>query len=118
MRAHFRPEFLNRIDEKIIFNRLRPEDTARIVDIQINILKNRLKERDIGLELDPKARALLVERGYDPLYGARPLKRVVQRLVQDMLAMMILNGEVQDKDQIKITVGKNGALEMQVIPEK
>ncbi len=90
VRGHFRPEFLNRVDEIILFHRLRREDMAAIVDIQFTRLARLLEDRKIRLDLDPKARAWLAEKGYDPAYGARPLKRVIQKAVQDPLAEMIL----------------------------
>ncbi len=114
LKAHFRPEFLNRIDEKVIFNRLKQQDIQRIVDIQIGILKNRLKDKNITLELTDKAKDILAIRGYDPVYGARPLKRVVQRYVQDIIARKILNGEIKEKNHIKIGVARDGELELKV----
>ncbi|MBP9855199.1 MAG: ATP-dependent chaperone ClpB [Candidatus Omnitrophica bacterium] len=107
---HFRPEFLNRIDEIIIFNRLTEKDIERIVDIQIEILKNRLQDKNITLKLTQHAKELLSQRGYDPIYGARPLKRVVQRSIQDQLAMKLLKGEIKEKDSVLIDQGKNGEL--------
>ncbi len=109
VRAHFRPEFLNRVDEIILFHRLKPEYMARIVDIQMKRLLALLADRHITVELDKEARIWLGNQGYDPAYGARPLKRVIQKQVQDPLAKMILEGAVKDGDTVKITV-KNGAL--------
>ncbi len=109
VRAHFRPEFLNRVDEIILFHRLKPEYMARIVDIQMKRLLELLADRNITVELDDEARTWLGNQGYDPAYGARPLKRVIQKQVQDPLAKMILEGTVKDGDTVKITV-KNGAL--------
>ncbi|WP_020174299.1 ATP-dependent chaperone ClpB [Methyloferula stellata] len=108
VRAHFRPEFLNRIDEIILFHRLRREDMAAIVDIQMRRLGKLLADRDITLDLHPGARAWLAEKGYDPAYGARPLKRVIQKAVQDLLAEKILAGEIHDGDRVTISVGGNG----------
>ena len=96
VRAHFRPEFLNRIDEIILFHRLRREDMGEIVDIQFRRLNRLLEDRKITLTLDAKARQWLAEKGYDPTYGARPLKRVIQKWVQDPLAQMLLAGEIRD----------------------
>ena len=110
LKVHFRPEFLNRIDEKVIFNRLQQEDIHKIVDIQINILKNRLQEKNISLELTPKAKEILGIRGFDPVYGARPLKRVVQKYVQDPIALKLLSGEIKANDHIKVDVGSDGEL--------
>ena len=96
VRAHFRPEFLNRIDEIILFHRLRREDMGDIVDIQLRRLNRLLEDRKITLTLDAKARQWLAEKGYDPTYGARPLKRVIQKWVQDPLAQMLLAGDIRD----------------------
>ena len=94
VRGHFRPEFLNRVDEIILFHRLRREDMSEIVDIQLKRLNRLLEDRKIGLSLDAKARQWLADKGYDPTYGARPLKRVIQKWVQDPLAQMLLAGEI------------------------
>ncbi|QOZ32139.1 ATP-dependent chaperone ClpB [Bradyrhizobium sp. CCBAU 53421] len=108
VRAHFRPEFLNRIDEIILFHRLQKSDMGRIVEIQFSRLRRLLEDRKIDLELDPKARDWLAEKGWDPAYGARPLKRVIQRSVQDPLAEMILAGEVRDGSVVKLSATKAG----------
>jgi ATP-dependent Clp protease ATP-binding subunit ClpB len=102
LRDHFRPEFLNRVDEVIIFRPLTREQLAAIVDIQVDQLRKRLAERKIGLVLTDAARALLAERGWDPVYGARPLKRTIQRMVQDQLAMRLLRGEFGEGDTIRV----------------
>ena len=107
--AHFRPEFLNRLDEILLFERLKPKHMGAIVDIQLARLQGWLKDRQITLELTPKARQLLGEEGYDPSYGARPLKRVIQKQVQDALARMVLSGELQDGQIVKIDT-KNGKI--------
>ena len=109
MRAKFRPEFLNRVDEIILFNRLRREDMATIVDIQIKRLLTLLEDRKIVLTLDAKGRQWLADKGYDPAYGARPLKRVIQRSVQNPLAEMILSGKIRDGDTVNVSADK-GAL--------
>ncbi len=106
VRAHFRPEFLNRIDEIILFHRLRREDMGEIVDIQLRRLNRLLEDRKITLTLDAKARQWLAEKGYDPTYGARPLKRVIQKWVQDPLAQMLLAGEIRDGGHIKLSVSR------------
>jgi ATP-dependent Clp protease ATP-binding subunit ClpB len=106
VRAHFRPEFLNRVDEIILFHRLRREDMGAIVDIQFKRLSRLLEERKITLALDAKARQWLADKGYDPTYGARPLKRVIQKWVQDPLAQMLLAGEILDGAKVKIGVEK------------
>ena len=100
--AHFRPEFLNRLDEILLFERLKPEHMGAIVDIQLTRLQGWLKDRQITLELSPDARHFLGQQGYDPSYGARPLKRVIQKQVQDALARLVLAGELQDGSTVKI----------------
>ena len=105
VRMAFRPEFLNRVDETILFHRLRRSEMGAIVDIQMKRLETLLAERSIVIELDEEARGWLAARGYDPAYGARPLKRLIQREVQDPLAEKILMGEVKDEDRIKVTAG-------------
>ena len=108
VRASFRPEFLNRVDEIILFHRLQKPDMARIVDIQMVRLARLLEERKIIIKLEPSARDWLAEKGWDPAYGARPLKRVIQKSVQDPLAEMILSGRIKDGETVVITVGKLG----------
>ncbi len=108
VRAHFRPEFLNRLDEIIIFDRLAREDMAGIVSIQLGRLEKRLAGRKIGIELDDEARGWLAERGYDPAYGARPLKRVIQKALEDPLAELILAGSVADGETVTVTTGPDG----------
>ena len=110
VRAHFRPEFLNRLDDIILFHRLKRSEMGAIVDIQLERLQKLLDERKITLDLDQSARDWLAERGYDPTYGARPLKRVIQRQVQDPLADRILAGEVPDGARVKITGGTDKLL--------
>ncbi len=107
VRANFRPEFLNRVDEIILFHRLQKADMGRIVDIQFVRLAKLLEERKITLTLEPSAREWLAEKGWDPAYGARPLKRVIQKAVQDPLAEMILSGRIKDGEAVKITVAKD-----------
>jgi ATP-dependent Clp protease ATP-binding subunit ClpB len=108
VRAHFRPEFLNRIDEIILFHRLRRQDMAAIVDIQIGRLQRLLEDRKIILDLTPEARAWLADKGYDPAYGARPLRRVIQKALQDPLAEKILAGEIHDGETVVVGVGPQG----------
>ena len=103
VRANFRPEFLNRLDEIILFHRLGREQMGAIVDIQIKHLERLLKDREVTLSLDEAARAWLADKGYDPIYGARPLKRVIQKQVQDRLATMILEGAIADGSHVTIT---------------
>ena len=108
VRAHFRPEFLNRIDAIILFQRLQKAEMGRIVDIQFGRLQKILDDRKIALSLDAKGRDWLAAKGWNPAYGARPLKRVIQRYVQDPLAEMILTGDVRDGATVKISAGKDG----------
>jgi ATP-dependent Clp protease ATP-binding subunit ClpB len=110
VRAHFRPEFLNRLDETIIFDRLAREDMAGIVSIQLCRLEKRLASRNISLALDDAAQKWLADEGYDPVFGARPLKRVIQRALQDQLAEMILAGEVMDGSTVPVTAGVGGLI--------
>ncbi|QPC43041.1 ATP-dependent chaperone ClpB [Kaustia mangrovi] len=108
VRAHFRPEFLNRLDEILLFDRLKPEQIRKIVDIQIDRLERLLADRKIAVELDEAARDWLSKRGYDPAYGARPLKRVIQKSLQDPLAEMILAGDIKDGDSVKVSADDSG----------
>ncbi len=107
--SHFRPEFLNRLDEIVIFDRLTRKDMDGIVEIQLRQLEERLKRRNISLKVDEDARQWLADEGYDPVYGARPLKRVIQRYVQDPIAEKLLSGEIRDGDTVIVDVG-DGAL--------
>jgi ATP-dependent Clp protease ATP-binding subunit ClpB len=102
VRSHFRPEFLNRVDDMIVFRRLTMEQLREIVDIQLDDLRRRLADRHLTLELTDAAKSLLAEEGFDPVYGARPLKRVIQRQIADPLAMKLLSGEYSDGDTIAI----------------
>ena len=108
VRASFRPEFLNRVDEIILFHRLQKSEMARIVDIQMKRLARLLEERKIAITLEPAARDWLAEKGWDPAYGARPLKRAIQKWVQDPLAELILSGRIKDGEKVVITAGKQG----------
>ncbi|MZR15138.1 ATP-dependent chaperone ClpB [Maritimibacter sp. DP07] len=110
VRAHFRPEFLNRLDETVIFDRLGREDMSGIVDIQLGLLAKRLAKRNIALTLDEDAKEWLADQGYDPVYGARPLKRVIQKALQDPLAEMILSGDVLDGETLPVTAGADGLI--------
>ena len=110
VRAHFRPEFLNRLDDMIVFDRLSRADMDGIVQIQLARLRKRLAARDIVLELDESAVSWLADEGFDPVYGARPLKRVIQRALQDRLAEMILGGEVSDGTSVVVSAGPEGLL--------
>src|ERR1039457_5919598 len=108
VRASFRPEFLNRIDEIILFHRLKKSEMTRIVDIQMTRLQKLLDDRKITITLDAGAREWLAEKGWDPAYGARPLKRVIQKAVQDPLAEMILAGSIKDGEKVTVSAGKKG----------
>ncbi|TQM94963.1 ATP-dependent chaperone ClpB [Roseinatronobacter monicus] len=110
VRAHFRPEFLNRLDETVIFDRLSRKDMDAIVDIQMARLLKRLLARKITLEMDDAARTWMADKGYDPVYGARPLKRVIQRYLQDPLAQMLLSGTVLDGANVTVTAGADGLI--------
>jgi ATP-dependent Clp protease ATP-binding subunit ClpB len=110
VRAHFRPEFLNRLDEQIIFDRLNRADMSGIVEIQLKRLEKRLSGRKVTLELDALAKQWLADEGYDPVFGARPLKRVIQRHLQDPLAEMILSGDVLDGSTVIVSAGTEGLL--------
>jgi ATP-dependent Clp protease ATP-binding subunit ClpB len=101
LNQHFRPEFLNRVDEIIIFHSLSKEDLVQIVDIQLGHLQDRLAERKITLHVSDEAKRYLAEEGYDPVYGARPLKRVIQREIQDPLAREMLEGRFSDGDMVR-----------------
>jgi ATP-dependent Clp protease ATP-binding subunit ClpB len=106
LRAHFKPEFLNRVDDIVIFNPLGKEQLTKIVDLRLEDLRRLLADRKISLELTPAAKELVFTEGYDPNYGARPLKRAIQRLVQDPLAMKILDGDVLHGDHITVDADK------------
>jgi ATP-dependent Clp protease ATP-binding subunit ClpB len=104
LRAHFRPEFINRVDEIIIFHALTREQMRHIVDIQLRGLVKRLDDRKIRVELSGRAKDLIIEEGYDPTYGARPLKRTIQRRILDPLAMKVLEGQFREGDTVGIDV--------------
>jgi ATP-dependent Clp protease ATP-binding subunit ClpB len=108
VRERFRPEFLNRLDEVVLFRRLAREDMASIVQIQLERLRRLLDDRKLRLELDDKAMEWLAEAGYDPTYGARPLKRVIQRNLQDKLASLLLEGAVSEGATLQVTAGPDG----------
>jgi ATP-dependent Clp protease ATP-binding subunit ClpB len=113
VRGHFRPEFLNRLDEIILFHRLAQEHMAPIVEIQVARVAKLLKDRKITIDLTDAAKRWLGRVGYDPVYGARPLKRAVQRYLQDPLAEKLLGGEIPDGSKVKIDEG-DGALSIAV----
>jgi ATP-dependent Clp protease ATP-binding subunit ClpB len=116
LRAHFKPEFLNRVDDVVIFHQLGREHIDRIVDIQLERVRRLLAERRITLELTDEAKRLLAEKGYDPHFGARPLKRVIQRMVQDPLALKILEGAFGEGAKIEGDARLSGdALEFRAV---
>jgi ATP-dependent Clp protease ATP-binding subunit ClpB len=102
LREAFKPEFLNRIDEIIIFNNLGREEIKSIVEIQLQRLRRNLANRRISLEVSDGAKAVIADKGYDPVYGARPLKRTIQRMIQDPLAVKILEGEFKEGDTVRL----------------
>ena len=108
VRQHFRPEFLNRLDEIILFRRLQRADMAYIVDIQLSRLRKLLEDRKLTLALDAAATKWLAEEGYDSAYGARPLKRVIQRSLQNPLAGLILEGAVKEGETIHVSAARDG----------
>jgi ATP-dependent Clp protease ATP-binding subunit ClpB len=110
VRAHFRPEFLNRLDETVIFDRLSRDNMTGIVEVQLARLRKRLAARKITLDLNEDAKKWLADEGYDPVFGARPLKRVLQRAIQDPLAEMLLSGDVLDGAMVPVTVGADGLI--------
>ncbi|MCW5752941.1 MAG: AAA family ATPase, partial [Alphaproteobacteria bacterium] len=110
VRAHFRPEFLNRLDEIVLFDRLTRKQMDGVVEIQLARLSKLLADRKIELELDDRARAWLANAGYDPVYGARPLKRVIQRALQNPLASMILEGRIAEGDRVHVSAGEAGLM--------
>jgi ATP-dependent Clp protease ATP-binding subunit ClpB len=110
LREHFRPEFLNRVDEVVVFSRLTRGDLDRIVELQLERLHERVAQRGIELEVTPAARERLAEEGFDPVYGARPLKRVIQKRIQDALALRLLSGELGDGDTVTVDADEVGGL--------
>ena len=115
LRQNFRPEFLNRIDEIIIFETLDRTALERIIEIQVAQLAKRLRQRNIGLELSGEAKQRLINEGYDPQYGARPLKRVIQKQLLDPIALKILQGEFHEGDLIKVDADDEGYLFSRVV---
>jgi ATP-dependent Clp protease ATP-binding subunit ClpB len=109
LRDHFKPEFLNRIDDIVVFEQLSREEIAQIIDVQLEKLRRNLAERGITIELDDKARELLIKEGYDPVYGARPLKRAIQTLIQNPLAVKLLTGDVATGQTVKVSA-KDGEI--------
>jgi ATP-dependent Clp protease ATP-binding subunit ClpB len=110
LKAAFRPEFLNRIDDMITFRSLGMEDIDRIIDIQIGLIEKRLRERKLSLELTEEAKNYIAHAGYSPVYGARPLKRTLQKLILDNLAMKILEGTFAEGDHILVELTDSGEM--------
>jgi ATP-dependent Clp protease ATP-binding subunit ClpB len=108
VRDHFKPEFLNRVDEMIVFHRLGPDHLERIVDLQLGLLSQRLAQRNLTLEVTPAARRQIAERGYEPAYGARPIKRLIQREIENELALRLIDGSFRDGDKVIVDVGEEG----------
>jgi ATP-dependent Clp protease ATP-binding subunit ClpB len=108
VREHFRPEFLNRLDEVLIFNRLSLEDLRKIVDVQLERVRARFAQRDLSLELTPAAKDWLAREGFDPVYGARPLKRVLRKELEDRVALALLDGSITEGQTIKVDVADDG----------
>jgi len=117
LQAHFRPEFLNRVDEIVVFHPLTKEDLAEIVDIQLERVADLMSQRSLKLKVDRSAREYLAEKGYDPDFGARPLKRTIQRKVQDPLALKVVAGEISEGDTVRVTTGPEGSQFSIVVPE-
>ncbi|MBA3780469.1 MAG: ATP-dependent chaperone ClpB, partial [Nocardioides sp.] len=108
VRAHFKPEFLNRLDEVVLFDALSRDDLAHIVDLQLVLLEKRLSMRRITLSVSDDARMWLAETGYDPAYGARPLRRLIQSAIGDPLARLLIGGSVQDGGAVAVERGDDG----------
>jgi ATP-dependent Clp protease ATP-binding subunit ClpB len=103
LKNHFRPEFLNRIDDIVVFTQLNKTALAGIIDVQLRRLHKLLAEKNLTIELDDTAKDLLLEEGYDPAFGARPLKRAIQTMIQNPLAVKLLNGEIESGDNVKVS---------------
>jgi ATP-dependent Clp protease ATP-binding subunit ClpB len=114
LREAFKPEFLNRVDDIVVFEQLAKEEIATIIDIQLTKLRDMLTARDIALELDDTAKELLVNEGYDPVFGARPLKRAIQSLIQNPLAVKLLNGEIGSGQTVRVTA-ENGEIKFSAV---
>ena len=108
VRSAFKPEFINRLDDVLIFDGLNPEELVRIVDIQLEQLAKRLAQRRLQLEVSLPAKRWLAQRGFDPVYGARPLRRLVQQAIGDQLAKMLLAGDVHDGDTVPVNSSADG----------
>jgi ATP-dependent Clp protease ATP-binding subunit ClpB len=118
VRAGLRPEFINRIDEIVVFSQLTREQLADIVELQLRRLRERLAERKLDLEITDAAKELIAEAGWDPAYGARPLKRALQRLVENPLALALLEGGFQEGDSVRIDASDGEISFEKVVPEE
>jgi ATP-dependent Clp protease ATP-binding subunit ClpB len=110
LKMHFRPEFLNRLDEIVLFHPLGKEHIKQIIDIQMKYINQRLADKKISIELTPEAKELIAERGYDPIYGARPLKRAIQKFILDPLAEKIISREFGEGDKVEVFVKNSSFL--------
>jgi ATP-dependent Clp protease ATP-binding subunit ClpC len=117
LKQHFRPEFLNRVDEIVVFHQHDREAIVQIVDLMVAQVEERLKDKDMGIELTPAAKALVAERGFDPVLGARPLRRALQRDVEDVLAEKILFGELRSGQIVLVDVAPEGTVSEDGVPE-
>jgi len=108
IRAHFKPEFLNRVDEVLVFDQLSREQLAHIVDIRVDLLRKRLSDRHLRIVLSDAAEAYLADKGFDPAYGARPLRRLIQKEIQDRLAMELLQGNFTEGDTVEVDISPKG----------
>ena len=117
LRDHFKPEFLNRIDDIVVFAQLSKEQIGKIIDVQLEKLRKTLEERGITIELDDSARELIIQEGYDPVYGARPLKRAIQTLVQNPLAVSLLKGEIASGSTVRVSA-ENGEMKFASVAEE
>ena len=119
LKQHFRPEFLNRIDDIVVFHQLTEDEIVTIVDLMMDKLDERLRDKDMGVELTVAGKALLAKKGYDPVLGARPLRRTIQRMIQDPLALQILEGVILPGDHVRVDRdAKNDAMRFERVPAK
>ena len=117
LKQHFRPEFMNRVDEIVVFHQHDRDAIVKIVDLMVAQVEERLKDKDMGIELTPAAKALVAERGFDPVLGARPLRRALQRDVEDVLAEKILFGELRPGQIVLVDVAPEGTVSEDGVPE-
>jgi ATP-dependent Clp protease ATP-binding subunit ClpB len=117
LRDHFKPEFLNRIDDIVVFKQLGRDEIAQIIDVQLEKLRKTLEERGVTIQLDETAKDLLVSEGYDPVYGARPLKRAIQTLIQNPLAVSLLKGDIASGQTVRISA-EGGEMKFTAVPEQ